>query len=294
MCRMVLVRTGIVPIHRIGSGFLLLLLLAAPFAAGVLSLDSGSASAPDAGDASSAPFWVFFRDRGPALTRAERAEETLSLARAISPEVWARRARGRGAILPDRHDRPLWRPYVDAVAAHGRLRHESRWLNAISIRLTREGVRRVVALPCVREVRPVAHLRLQSIGPARDAAGNPLGLVAHPRRIPEPPAYTAPRGGPHRASQERLGAAASHERTLLYGLSLWQLEEITVPPVHALGYSGNRVGFMMIDTGFRTDHDCFAEVDVIAEHDFIFDDDITMNEPEDDPYAHAHGTHTWG
>ena len=48
--------------------------------------------------------WVFLQDKGP---RSMAASEMLEIARAISPETWARRAWGAGA-RPDELDRPLW------------------------------------------------------------------------------------------------------------------------------------------------------------------------------------------
>ncbi|MBM3288486.1 MAG: hypothetical protein FJY88_14235 [Candidatus Eisenbacteria bacterium] len=78
-----------------------------------------------------------------------------------------------------------------------------------------------------------------------------------------------------------------------YGSSRAQLGEIGVIDAHDAGYAGARVLVMMLDTGFRKDHDAFAETDLLAERDFVFSDDETQNEPEDSPYQHWHGTATW-
>jgi len=207
-------------------------------------------------------WWVFFADKGP---RAQDDARLLGQARAFSPDVWARRARGGGAAMPDIHDAPLWEPYVDAAGEYGTLRHRSRWLNAVSMRLSPSGRDAVAALPFVREVRPVAVAHRASIGP-------PVGPVSEIRHRP----------------------IDSRGRDLLYGASLGQLTEIDVPPVHALGFTGNRVRFMMLDTGFRKDHEAFAQSHILDAWDFVFGDGEVQNEPDDAENQHNHGTSTWG
>jgi subtilisin family serine protease len=86
------------------------------------------------------------------------------------------------------------------------------------------------------------------------------------------------------------GAAARADWTLDYGASLLALEQIDVPPVHELGYSGAGVLVGMLDTGFRTTHDAFAHLPVVATHDVVNDDDNVDTEPGDPPGTHGHGT----
>jgi subtilisin family serine protease len=210
-------------------------------------------------------YWVFFQDRGmmdtgpAALARA---------AQSIPAQAWARRARGRSGALPDEKDLPLWEPYAQAVAQIGVLRHRSRWLNAVSAELSPRGLDQTRALPWVREVRPVAVGRDQSIGPMVTPDGvileQTLPLRAEPARGPYP-----------------------------YGPAYGQLVEIGVPAVHALGYTGSRVRFMMLDTGFRKDHHAFSSTHILAEWDFVFEDGNTQNEAQDDPGQQTHGTGTW-
>ncbi len=219
-------------------------------------------------------YWVFFHDRG-----SQTLDEETMRARAaeLSPEVWARRMRGERAPVPDERDLPLWEPYVREVAAHGTLRHQSRSLNAVSIDVAPDALASLEELSFVADVRPVAVAVRTSIGPGVDpATGEPLGEITDPvRRSPSP---------------QRAGRDLA---SLDYGQSLGQLTEITVPAVHALGFTGNRVRFMMIDTGFRKDHEVFADTELFDEWDFIFGDGETQNEPDDDPNQHKHGTTTW-
>ena len=215
--------------------------------------------------------WIALTDKGPG---SYSATERLDRARELPIGAWARRMRTDGEALPDELDRPLHEPYVAEIAQHASLRHRSRWINAVSVNAEAEALEAIAALPFVRAIWPVATADPASLGPAFDDAGRPLGVVTHP--------------------EARAALIDPPRETLLYGPSQGQLEEIGVPPVHALGFSGNRVIMMMIDTGFRKDHDAFAGTDLLGEWDFIFGDGNVQNEPEDDENQHNHGTATWG
>jgi hypothetical protein len=251
------------------------------------------------------PYWVFFTDHGPGTAelaplatriglgaRDLDPAQMLQRVRAFPSETWARRARAGVAVLPDIHDLPPHAAYVRAVAQAGRLRHCSRWLNAVSVDLTPAALARVSALPCVAAVRPVAVATPAGFGPTEDETGQPLEtLLREDHRLTPPTPAWAADSGSGSASEFRFGPAWIDH--LSYGPALGQLEEIGVPAVHALGYSGNGVRVMMIDTGFRKDHDAFRHTDLLAEWDFVFGDGETQNEPEDWPWQHNHGTGTW-
>jgi hypothetical protein len=221
-------------------------------------------------NASSRPYWVFLQDRG-ALT-----VDPVVIADRLPPEVWARRARA-GAPLPDERDLPVWEPYVRQVEAFGHVRHRSHWLNAVSIDLAPAAVAQVIALPFVAGVRPVAVMRAASIGPSVDDRGLPLESSLTTWSVPPP-------GAPGR----------SGPRGFDYGPSLDQLEEIGVTALHALGFYGSRVRLMMLDTGFRKDHEAFQQAHILAEWDFVFQDGNVQNEPGDHNLQQNHGTGCWG
>ena len=55
-----------------------------------------------------------------------------------------------------------------------------------------------------------------------------------------------------------------------YGNSLTQLQQINVPAVHNLGYTGQGVTICVMDAGFnRLSHEVFATMNIIAKYDFV-------------------------
>ena len=56
-----------------------------------------------------------------------------------------------------------------------------------------------------------------------------------------------------------------------YGQSYTQLNQITVPQVHDLGFTGAGVTICMMDAGFDlwTTHQAFSSMNVIATWDFV-------------------------
>ncbi len=77
-----------------------------------------------------------------------------------------------------------------------------------------------------------------------------------------------------------------------YGRSELQVRFSGVKELHKMNIIGNDVIVGMMDTGFRLTHEALAEIKVIAEYDFIFNDSITANQPQDAPNQDFHGTLT--
>ncbi|TAE48768.1 MAG: peptidase S8, partial [Bacteroidetes bacterium] len=92
-------------------------------------------------------YWVFFQDKGDV---GQWNIESL-----LSPAAIDNRL--SQGILPDESDFPVWPAYIRAVESIGAEHvNSSRWLNAISVRMRPEQLSAVSALPCVKEIRPVA------------------------------------------------------------------------------------------------------------------------------------------
>jgi len=210
-------------------------------------------------------YWVYFTDKGLPFEQQRGALRNTSpgydLARTtIQPEALKRRSKilSREALLDDA-DLPLSQSYVEAVThAGGTLARESKWLNAASFRLTREQVERVKEMPFVEKVEPVAVYRGRKIQHG-DGTLQPLGKLS----------------------------------TIDYGPSFAQENMINVPLLHRAGVTGRGVLVGMLDTGFRwRTHEALNSHTVIAEHDFIFDDDTTANQANDRSDQDFHGTLT--
>jgi len=196
----------------------------------------------------------------PALSR--RAEERL----------------GRAGISPDETDRPVHEPWVREIAALGITpRVRSRWLHAVSARLSGRERAAVLALPFVERVVALPALRRQRRDPA-PATSSPLGA----------------RSGGGLALSTRSGAPCGGADSLVagtptfYGPSFHQLAMLGIPELHARGLSGRGILIASLDSGFHYDHPVFPVLALAAQRDFVNDDD----EVQDDDEGDRHGTLT--
>jgi serine protease AprX len=186
--------------------------------------------------------WIYFKDKG---------SRTAGGVGASSPPVSARARARRAAraMFPESsfEDLALDRAYVElATRQVARVRHQSRWLNAISAEATAAQVRAVAALPFVARVDLVKrYRRLQS------ELLEPLDIQ---------------RGG------ARGQAALTTSRTTIldYGTSFTQVSQIGVPDLHEQGLTGEGVVVAVFDSGFpNLEHEAFEHLTVVAEHDFV-------------------------
>jgi hypothetical protein len=194
------------------------------------------------GDTDPVAAWVFFTDKGGEPARALReAEERLT------PRARARRERNRGAAhLVDRRDIPVAGRYVSALRSRAiRVRHVSRWLNAVSIEAAPRSLAGIAALPFVA--------RLDLVHRMHAPLPEPVGA-------PEP---FAPRT----------------TTAFNYGNSFAQNNQINVPVLHNLGYSGNGVMVCMLDAGFNNlQHPAFQRLDILVTRDFVNGDSVVADE----------------
>jgi hypothetical protein len=213
-----------------------------------------------AGNALSADrVWVVFADKGYGDATAEaRAVESLA-ASAPARQVSRRTLRRTEPGLFDARDLPVSTGYRAAVEASGGvIRHESRWLNAVSVEASDAAtIERLRRLPGVVRVEPVRG-----------------GRVAWP--------------------EERAFGADPFAGRDYYGAASEQLVQISLPPLHAAGMTGSGVVIGVLDTGFVTTHRAFNEpgraLNVVAAWDFVDNDANVGIEPNDHPDQHRHGT----
>ena len=207
--------------------------------------------------------WIFLADRGSA---AEKENLLCCSARAANRRVL------RGHASAGSRDLPVHHGYVDSLRAHAtRIRHASRYFNAVSAEMEAREVPAVCELGFVRSV----------------------DLIASNRRISAPPSE-APRGSyPESAPRAAYG--------IDYGGSFDQLNQVGVVELLERGYNGSGtvsggepVLIAILDTGFRLDHAALADVQVEAQHDFINNDSVTSDEAGDPAGQDTHGTTVLG
>ncbi|RMI04938.1 MAG: T9SS C-terminal target domain-containing protein [Calditrichaeota bacterium] len=189
--------------------------------------------------------WVFFTDKGDEIpAKLAAAQEGLS------PHAYQRRKRNRkGAPLVDMYDLPVHPPYVQQVRRRViRVRHKSRWLNAVSVEATPAQLRQVGRLPFVRRIDLVHRYRID-------------------RPRPKP------------VSEHQPGKL-SRTSLLDYGISFTQNSLINVPLLHERGLSGKGVIICMLDAGFNNlNHEALSHLNILATRDFANHDDNVSDEP---------------
>jgi subtilisin family serine protease len=210
-------------------------------------------------------YWVYFVDKGPSVPSSGVLSKTTSAyaqaLHTISPRALVRRAK----VLPpdalvDAADSPLYQPYLEKIATSGAvLQQQSKWMNAASYRLTPEQRSIIQQYAFVKSTVPVV-------------------VFSGARK--------------EQTSEQRLSSLFKTS-SLNYGPSVTQLQVINVPQLHDLGITGHDVLVGMLDSGFRwRSHESLNTRHVIAEHDFIFNDDTTANQPGDASNQDQHGTLT--
>lgn len=186
--------------------------------------------------------WVYLQERS--------HDRTVDL----TPRARRRLVRRTGAAGVGACDHRVSGETVHAIAATGAVvRCVSRYLNAVSALATAREIAAIRRLDGVARVTRVATYR------------RPL-----PADLP-----TGDRIGPRASAAPCVAAVAD------YGASRRQVEQIGVIPLHDDGYHGEGVLVAVLDSGFERAHESLSGVDVVAEWDFIFDDSVTSDEPQD-------------
>jgi len=223
------------------------------------------------------PYWVFLRDRTATITSAVT----------IDPHALERR-RVRG-ILGERgdFDLPVSAAYKDAILSIPgvHLRGESRWLNALSIEVDSSALTVIMKLPFVRGIRPVARLERNGRSDRIESReGYPRRTVN--QRLTEISRYSEPN-----PTQPDPAAPDYRMDRAWYGPSLNQVRMVNALEAHFRGNHGAGVRIAVLDGGYRLAHEAFNGLNVIAEYDFINNNDNTDYDPsQDEPGQPNHGT----
>ncbi len=206
--------------------------------------------------------WVYFTDKG-ITSRTSSRKNLIEIRRSLKERcLWRRFKVRREKNIVDDADIPLFLPYTKKVRTMvRRVRTVSRWLNALSAEADRSEILGLSKLEFVRKIDHVASFQRNE---------SPLPLTA----------------GFDRKKQSNPN--------LDYGLSFPQLEQINVPSLHQLGFSGRGVLVCILDTGFRKSHEAFQGARIISEWDFVNgDNDVEQDLSDPNDYPDSHGTATW-
>ncbi|MBS3819972.1 S8 family serine peptidase [bacterium] len=207
---------------------------------------------------SSLTAWVYFKDKGPhKFQRLQEVRESLTL------QSLKRRRRCGMESLVDEYDIPVYKPYLQSIKPYlTKVRHESRWLNAVSVEASGEALRQIAELTFVEKIEKVK-------------------VYTFREPSPKPPS------GPKRLPPE----AKTHLYD--YGPSFFQLNQMDVPKLHDRGYTGEGVLVCMLDSGFNhLDHAALDHIDIRATWDFVNQDPRVFD--EEGMGNGDHGTNTLG
>jgi len=161
-------------------------------------------------------------------------------------------------------DLPVYEPYIEQISEYAlKIRHKSRWFNAVSIEIKADALPNISSLPFISKIEPVKKHKI-SFPPTEVTNNFVFGKSVS----------TAP---------------------IDYGSSFGQLDQINVVAAHDLGYTGDGVLIAMFDGGFSVSHGSFSHIvnsgRLIAQHDFVNNDDIVSD--ENNEQSQEHGTSTW-
>jgi hypothetical protein len=198
---------------------------------------------------------------------------------ALAPRAAAQRpdvSRRLAAVLARDAAAPVWlfvRPgrSLDSVTAFvarsgGTVRRESRWLHAVSAVLPPAAVAAARERRDLARIQPVARFR-RSLGPDTAAVVEPFA--------PLPPGALGP------------------AQDTVFGPSAMPLRRLNLLPLVDHGLRGAGVRIAVFDTGFETELPAFTQALLVAQYDFVFNDSVVRNEPNDVATASSHGTSVW-
>jgi len=198
--------------------------------------------------------WVFFKDKG--------ADVSHYLAKPQSV-VSERSLKRRAKVLPEdklisEMDLPVNEVYVNELVNKGfEVKQRSKWFNGVSGYATNSEIGMISQFSFVKNLDVVRKFKKEY--PVEENNSDQL--------------------------QQGSTFKQSGVHSLDYGTSFTQVNQINVPAVHDLGYTGQGVLICSMDAGFdNLAHEVFSSMNIIATWDFV------DNDP--DVSGHSHGTST--
>lgn len=208
--------------------------------------------------------WVYFTDKGNDL---ERYYSQPSLV--VSDKSLKRRSKvfSEGALIKST-DLPVNENYVNQLQSLGFVvKQKSRWFNSVSGYVTKELLNQISTLEKVKKLDIVVRFH-------KDESNLEEGTDDVP-------------------NTQNQGLNKGNEiHSFNYGQSFTQLNQINVPAVHDMGFSGAGITICLMDAGFDiwSTHQVFSSMNVIATWDFVNGDSNVENEGDMGNGSHGTGT----
>lgn len=199
--------------------------------------------------------WIFFTDKGDNIN-----EKMRHATQELNPRSLKRRQKSiKRTALVSILDIPVMESYVnEVVPLLVKFRHKSKWLNAISAEVSGVQLDKIASFDFVERIDVVRSRK-------------------YDKEITQV------------SSEDNYSKSVNYN--LDYGASLTQLEQINVPIVHDMGYSGNGILICVLDAGFNNlEHQAFGTMTILDAYDFVNDDNNVDDEA--DMGTGNHGTNT--
>lgn len=201
-------------------------------------------------------YFIFFKDKGEdERTYFKKSSIDSVLLKSFSPKALERRRKVLNDQLFLYGDYPIYEPYIKAIENLGiKIINKLNWFNAVSCYLDENQKEIIQSFEFIEKIERVKSFK-------------------------------------KKFDDEILLEENLPKVTNDYGNSFTQLNLSEIPAVHSKGITGENVIIGLLDSGFRwKTHEATENTNVIAEYDFVFQDSITANQPDDHPSQDIHGT----
>lgn len=205
-------------------------------------------------------YLIYFKDKDEVLSKIADKEKISN--EILSEKSIERRKKNLGENYLTISDLPINENYIDKLEESNiKIINKLKWFNAVSAFLSNDELNRIKEFSFISKIEKVR--KLKSLKPINDNSG-----------------------------KNNLLSKSNQTYAYDYGSSLTQNELSEIPAVHDLGFSGEGVIIGILDTGFDWQTvNSLKNKNVIAEHDFVFNDSLTANETDEDVSSqHNHGT----
>jgi hypothetical protein len=198
--------------------------------------------------------WIYFKDKG-----TDTKQKLLTAESVLNKKTIERRKKlFKNKSLVTYYDIPVEQTYIEQIKPFiTKFRHQSKWLNAVSVEINKDQIKEIAKFDFVKLIDIIKK-------------------------------YAVSKNLENKGGETY---SKSPDYTLNYGNSLTQVEQINVPVVHDMGYSGSGVIICVLDAGFNNlEHEAFSTITILDSYDFVNDDSNV--DDEGDMGSGDHGTMT--